>query len=276
MQIVRTDLPDWELTGILRKFQGKTAEIEFTTRLLNRDELGDVRALAQAIAEWVPDKSVFRVLTDREYDVFFGETGCIVGIFIETRLVAYGLLAFPGHAPTLHSPLARMGERSTHEPGDNLGALLGLPAADLAQVAQLESSAVHPDVHGNGLQERIIRFRLNYAHHAGLIHAVGHVSPHNPVSLSNVLECGLFAKKLAERKPGLLRFICHRRLDLPRETDLSRWRDNPDSQALPLDDLPKIAQALAQGLWAYSFDRPENRLYLGRFGSGGFSEVSST
>jgi hypothetical protein len=231
----------WTVDGILLKKTGEAAHIPFLARIVDPSEIGMVRNLARSVAEWVPDKTVFRALPDAEFENFFSDFGCAVGVFAEDRLVAYGLLSFPGSE------------------GDNIGALLELRREDLSLVAQLESSAVHPDYQGNGLQETIIRYRMDYASHAGYRHAVGHVSPRNPVSLSNVLGCRLFGKRLAERKPGYLRFICH--------NDMSRQDILVDGTVIDiaLDDLAAQERALAEGLWAYHFDKARRTVSYGRF-----------
>jgi GNAT superfamily N-acetyltransferase len=231
----------WTVDGVLRKRAGVATQIPYLARLVDPAEVEMVRNLSRLVAEWVPDKTVFRALPDAEFDGFFTGSGCVVGVFAEARLVAYGLLSFPGAE------------------GDNIGRLVGLAGEDLEAVAQLESSAVHPDYHGNGLQETIIRYRMDYAHHAGYRHAVGHVSPRNPVSLSNVLECGLFGKRLAERKPGYLRFICHREMMAPGTLVEGSRRE------FPLSNLAAQEGALTDGLWAHRFDKASGLVTYGRF-----------
>ena len=231
----------WTVDGILRKKAGVATRTPFMARLVDPTEIGMVRNLARLVAEWVPDKTVFRALPDEEFDSFFAGEGCAVGVFAEGLLLAYGLLSFPG------------------SDGDNIGRLLGLGREQLAMVAQLESSAVHPDYQGNGLQETIIRYRMDYARHAGFLHAVGHVSPRNPISLANVLECGLYGKRLAERKPGYLRFICHREMMSPGKLIEGSGRE------ISLDNLAAQEGALAEGLWAYHFDKAGKSVSYGRF-----------
>lgn len=120
-----------------------------------------------------------------------GRIGRLVGLFDEKRLVAYSVLGLPGA-------------------GDpNFGADHGLSAQDLARVAHLDGAAVHPLYRGNGLQRRMIAWRLAAARDAGRTIALSTVAPGNLASLASMLSEGLQIRALAHRFGGQ-RFLMRR------------------------------------------------------------------
>ena len=230
-------IDEWSLSGFLGRFRGEARATPYVGKIIGSDRADEVMALARRVTGQIEDKTTFRPLGREELETFFGDRGRVLGILAEGRLIAYGLLAFPGLS------------------GDNIGRLLALPEKSLQAVAQLESSAVDPDWRGNGLQDLVIRHRMRFALDMEFSQAMGHVSPNNPISLVNVLRCGLGIRALAERRPGYPRFICHCDQSRPVGPYL-------DHQSRTLEDLGAIAELLREGFHGIAFDPTTGQLHL--------------
>lgn len=180
-------------------------------RLLTANEVDAVLALHLDVVRAMPAD-----LVATETRAFFvdhaGRIGRLIGLFDGDRLVAYSILGLPG-------------------PGDpNFGDDHGLATQALARVAHLDGAAVHPNFRGNGLQRRMIAWRLAAARAAGRTIALSTVAPGNVASLASMLSEGLQIRALATRFGGL-RFLMRRDEDghrhegraAPEPEAIERW-----------------------------------------------------
>ncbi|HXP98081.1 MAG TPA: GNAT family N-acetyltransferase [Telmatospirillum sp.] len=222
--------------GILRHSTGGTAT--FVGRPLSVDDLDAVITLHHAVRQAVsPDLLCF------ESDTFFGShidrCGRILGLFVEDRLIAYGVLGLPG-------PI-----------DPNFGDDLALSPAEKAKVAHIDGSCVAPEWRGNGLQRLLIGCRLRWAFAAGRPIALTTVAPGNLPSLSNALAEGLTIRAVLP-KYGALRYSLRRDLDRqptppPR---IGRW--------IAIEDLPAQETAFkrAEIGWALSPGKAYPRIWF--------------
>jgi GNAT superfamily N-acetyltransferase len=220
----------------LRHRSGRAAS--FVGRPLTTDDLDAVIALHHAVRQTVsPDLLCF------ESDDFFAghidRRGRILGLFVEDRLIAYGVLGLPG-------------------PDDpNFGDDLALSPADKAKVANIDGGCVAPEWRGNGLQRLLIACRLRWAFAADRPIALTTVAPGNLPSLSNALAEGLTIRAVLP-KYGALRYSLRRDLDrmpalIPQT---GRW--------IAINDLRAQETAFDQGEigWRLSPEKTDPRIWF--------------
>lgn len=215
------------LRGTVRPRDDRAREIPYELRVAGWADIGAVYDLHLAIARQMGDGELYHVFPRQAFEDNARDNGRIIGVFTEDRVIAYGLLSFPGHGP------------------DNMGRAIGLPEPELDLVASLESSGVDPRFQGNGLQARVITFRMQLAAALGYRHRLGYASPKNVHSLVNVFGCKLRARRLMERWPGALRLICHNDADADPNVVRESVRD------CPVSDLAQQRALLDLGCWAY-------------------------
>lgn len=127
----------------------------------------------------------------------------ILGVFNEHNdLIAYRYVGFPGYDEK------------------NLGYDINLNEKELGKVVHLETTVVHPDYRGNGLQSTTLEQMIPVVKNMGYMHLLCTVSPQNFYSLFNIMKNGLKIKALKKKygtdnsgKDGLWRFILHRNLE---------------------------------------------------------------
>lgn len=226
--------------GVLTRRGGHDCgPVPFAGRRLAAEDLADVIALHHAVRATIPPE-----LVCFESDVFFADridrAGCILGLFAEGKLIAYGVLGLP----------------SPRDP--SFGDDLALPAAERGRIAEIDGASVTPEWRGNGLQRLLIGCRLRWALAAGRPVALSTVAPGNLPSLHNLLAERLTIRALRPKYGGL-RYVVRRDLDLPppRLPRHGRWIgvDNRDGQAT----------ALARGEigWALSGAPGEVKIWYG-------------
>jgi ribosomal protein S18 acetylase RimI-like enzyme len=115
--------------------------------------------------------------------------GCIIGLWIECRLVAYLIIRYP--------------DRNT----DNLGYDLGFEENDLIKVAHIESVAVCPEYRGYGFQRRLIKYAEKEIKIKKYKYILATVSPSNKYSLENFIKSGYKIGKLVVKYNGNDRYI---------------------------------------------------------------------
>ncbi len=138
--------------------------------------------------------------------------GMILGVYNGSgRLIAYRFISYPNNL------------------GSNLGNDIRLDQQGLAQVAHLETTVVHPDYRGNGLQSETLALALGMIEKEGYRHVMCTVSPFNPHSLYNVMYNGLKIKALKLKYPtkenpnGIWRFILHKDLQAKSPLRVMDW-----------------------------------------------------
>jgi len=181
-------------TAALRKsHEAKPSGLEM--KFLQTGSLPDLLGLQSVIAANLPCPEIF-MLHD---DMYFLETlrleRSVIGVTTEEGLIAYSIIRIPGLAD------------------DNLGKDLFLPQAELAKVAHLQAVAVHPAYRGKGLQRKLTSAHLAVIEEQGYEHVCCTVSPKNPISLANILSCGLVIEGLRPKMQGWWRYILHKNIN---------------------------------------------------------------
>jgi len=140
----------------------------FSFELLNSGDIDEFLALQDIVYEIIPDKDIFVLTTKAECEDSFVNDFCI-GAFREGRLAGASIMV-----------LNRESER-------NLGGKLGY---DPAECVTLDTTFIHPDWRGHGLQRAFIDMRIQKATELGVLFAFATVSPDNQYSLANIRSYG--------------------------------------------------------------------------------------
>ncbi|MFF2481117.1 GNAT family N-acetyltransferase [Paenibacillus sp. NPDC058071] len=138
-------------------------------------DIPEIVALTREVATRMPEPSHF-VSTDEECLVNYlhDEVGVITGACDEQgRIAAYTILTFPGRSE------------------DNLGRELGISEDELPLVASLDTTIVHEDARGQGLQLQFHRHREQIARSRGMRYLYATVHPDNAYSIRNLEAAGL-------------------------------------------------------------------------------------
>jgi len=200
-------------------------------RSLGSSSLGDLMSLEAIVAECLPSAEIFLLHDEEFFQDILSQRIPAIGIFAGEDLVAYSIIRIPG----LSSKYS------------NLGRDINLPEEDLGKVAHLQAIAVHPAYRGNGLQRLLINRHLSVAKVQGFKHICCTVSPKNPISLANMLSCGLLIEGLAPKFNDWPRFILHR--DLSEEESIAEMRPTGiiEERIISISDLKGQLNLLQMG-----------------------------
>jgi len=206
----------------------KNGRAPFELRYLEKSDLPLLLSLQEVIAKALPSPEIFRLDTEDYFRRHFDAERGVIGAFAGDRLIAYGILSFPG------------------ESEDNFGRDIGLPPDELKSVAHLETSAVHPDYRGNGLQKKIFEIHFRTLENGNYAHALCTVSPKNYPSLRNMFDAGMVIRAVKIKFGWMLRYILHKDFRLAGPVRAA------EVERVPADDLETQKRLLAGG-W-YGFD----------------------
>jgi GNAT superfamily N-acetyltransferase len=190
--------------GIIARHIGDAIEQEsYEMRIINEKELEEVVALQGLVYSKLPNKQVLYIDSYDEMMMDMRLGAKILGVFNQSQeLIAYRYVGFPGYD------------------NKNLGYDVKLPKKELDKVVHLETTVVHPDYRGNGLQSLTLQEIIPVVKEMGYKHLLCTVSPQNYFSLFNIMKSGLKIKALKKKygtdesgKDGLWRFILHRNLE---------------------------------------------------------------
>lgn len=171
--------------------------LSLETRFLDESSLPDLLRLQDVIAANLPCPEVFMLHDERYFPEIFRYERSAIGAMVGDELIAYSIIRIPGLA------------------GDNLGRDLNLPQDELTGVCHLQAIAVHPAFRGNGLQRKLAAAHLHVIEEMSCKHVCCTVSPKNPVSLANILSCGLAIKGMRPKLQGWCRYILHKNVSGP-------------------------------------------------------------
>jgi hypothetical protein len=164
------------------------ATTQTETRLLTIADLDALERVHRDIVDRAPLGTVAR-----ETSAFLAshlETdGYTVGLFLEGRLVAYGILGLSGAA---HG---------------RLGSLLGLSKQRCERLAVLDGIGVVPALRGRGVHGYLNRVREALADRHGRPLIAASAAPANPVSWRNLMRLGLDVRGLARMFGGHWRYL---------------------------------------------------------------------
>lgn len=191
-----------------------------TPRVCGRGDIQRIIALHERTYAACPAELV-RHDTPEFFERVLGDGGVTLGFESESgELVAYGILHLP-------------------DPGDasHYGRIIGLDAAELPLVAQLEGVSVEPSWRGKGLQRQLGAWRIDTAVKLGYRHICSTAAPGNYFSWKNLLALGLVIRRLKPMYTGSPRYLLYRdvRHDVAYRADLEVAIQDVDLQRHLLD-----------------------------------------
>ena len=191
-----------ENISLVNRHSNTKKSMDFYAKYVEASELEIVLALQEYIYERIPNKEIFVKDTVEDFLEAFENNGRIFGIYTnEGRLIAYRFITVPG------------------ESSKNMGNDLYLPHSEFHKVVHLETTVVHPDFRGMGLQRLTLDYAIKWTIANGYRYLFCTVSPYNPVSLYNIMSGGLKIKALKmkygnDEHPGYLRYVLFRDLSV--------------------------------------------------------------
>ena len=188
-------------TGMIKRHESafsrkasKAKYFRFEMKFMRADSVPDLMSLQSVIAANLPCPEIFMLHNEKYLREAFQLERSVIGITTEEGLIAYSIIRIPGLAD------------------DNLGRDINLPQEELPKVAHLQAAAVHPAYRGNGLQRKLAAAHLRVIMDLGYEHVCCTVSPKNPISLRNILSCGLMIEGLRPKMNGWWRYILHKNI----------------------------------------------------------------
>lgn len=210
----------------------------YTMRFIMPEEIDQVITLQDHIYNLLPNKEIF--YRDPKETLLFEieRGGRIIGVFNQVnQMIAYRYISFPGESEI------------------NLGLDIGLHESQFKDVVHLETTLVHPDYRGNGLQGLTLEKALKWVVPFGYKHMLCTVSPYNYFSLHNIMKAGLNIKALKKKygtsgkDDGLWRFILHRDIT-------SLCINNPSQyEALEMEKIKEQKQLIESGYVGYKLHK---------------------
>ena len=224
-----------ENLSLINTYAKTKPSMDFYAKYVEFSELENVLALQQYIYDRIPNKEIFVRDTMDDFIEAFENQGRIFGIYTnEGRLIAYRFITVPGESPK------------------NMGNDLYLPRSEFHKVVHLETTVVHPDFRGRGMQRLTLDYATKWAAAHGFRYLFCTVSPYNPVSLNNIMSGGLKVKDLKlkygnDEHPGYLRYVLFRDLSI---SCAECW---PDFTMLPILDIEGQQKMLEKGFTGHHF-----------------------
>lgn len=237
-------------TGIITRHIGESVQQEaYEMKLINERELDEVVLLQKHVYNQLPNKQVLYIDSYDEMMADMRLGAKILGVFNQSKeLIAYRYVGFPG------------------QDNKNLGYDINLPQKELNKVVHLETTVVHPDYRGNGLQSATLQQIIPVIKELGYRHLICTVSPQNYFSLFNIMKNGLKIKALKKKygvestgKDGLWRFILHKDLEPIQLLKPNRLFKTPVS------DIEQQEKLIDEGFIGYWLFRDSKELNYVRF-----------
>ncbi len=204
----------------------------YEMKRLGAEWLTQLQSLHNEVIDSLPDADLCWRFPLDHLTRYLGEDGITVGVFVAERLVGFRVLYFPG---------ARE---------DNPGLDLGLAAQELAQVAHLPLSNVHPDYTGNGLQKTMTLYAVALAEKTRPFrYLCSNVSPKNYPSMAEKFAIGMRVVALKVKYGAFWRYVFCRDMQQPWQVD--------EESALPVESEDDVRQTelLAQGYYGIRLER---------------------
>lgn len=188
--------------SLVNKHSKAKQNMDFYVKYVELKEIPEVLKLQDYIYEKITRKEIFVRDTEEDLVEALNDKGIIFGIYTnEGRLAAYRFINVPGE--------------SSH----NMGHDVYLPKSEFHKVVHLETTVVHPDFRGLGLQKLTLDYATKWSVANGYRYLFCTVSPYNPVSLNNIMGGELKVRNLKKKYPteehdGYLRYILSRDLSV--------------------------------------------------------------
>lgn len=177
---------------------------DFQMEMLGKEKMGEVMKLQDIVYDHVTNKETYHPNTLEENFDILDCGGHILGVYFKNHLIAYRIIDTPC-----------LGER-------NLGKDLDLSEEELRKVAIFDSTVVHPDFRGHGLQFKTLLRSKEILLQQGYKHGMATISPNNLYSVRNLIKAGFVIKgikkkygEIDDQIDGKLRYILW--MDLDRE-----------------------------------------------------------
>lgn len=153
-------------------------------------DLDDIMSLQEKIVKGMNDSTWFVSTSREENIVFLSAPNTIIGIYDDSKLIAYGSVGFSGKKE------------------DNLGWDLDWSEENVLLCATLDTIVVDPDYRGLGLQRKIIELCIKHAKQIiPNCTILTTICPDNIYSLRNGLACGFEILKRKQKYGGYDRYI---------------------------------------------------------------------
>ncbi|MGB5823649.1 MAG: GNAT family N-acetyltransferase [Proteocatella sp.] len=123
----------------------------------------------------------------------------------------------------------------------------------------LETTVVHPDFRGLGLQKLTLDYATKWSIAKGYRYMFCTVSPYNPISLNNIMSGGLKVRDLKkkygnEEHPGYLRYI------LSRDLNVSCNDCWPKFKFCPITDIDTQKKLIETGFVGHHYLKSSQRM----------------
>ncbi|MDF2545464.1 MAG: hypothetical protein K0R93_362 [Anaerosolibacter sp.] len=173
-----------------------TASLAFHMEMLGKEKMNEVMKLQDIVYDYVENKETYHPNTlEENYDIL-DAGGHILGVYFKSQLVAFRIIDTPG-----------LGDR-------NLGKDLNFSEEELWKVSIFDSTVVHPDFRGHGLQFKTLMRSKEILLQQGYQHGLATISPNNLYSVRNLIKAGFVIKEvkkkygaIADEIDGKLRYI---------------------------------------------------------------------
>ncbi len=188
--------------SLVNKHSKAKQNMDFYVKYVEPKEIPEVLKLQDYIYEQIKRKEIFVRDTEEDLVEALNDKGIIFGIYTnEGRLAAYRFINVPG------------------ESSNNMGNDVYLPKSEFHKVVHLETTVVHPDFRGLGLQKLTLDYATKWSIANGYRYLFCTVSPYNPISLNNIMGGELKVRNLKKKyatkeHDGYLRYILFRDLSV--------------------------------------------------------------
>lgn len=160
----------------------------FTLRRCGEGDLADIVALQTEVAAALERAHLFVQTPEEELADSLGSDVCL-GVYDGERLAAFSVLV-----------LNRVSPRS-------LGSHLGYTEEEMRRCVTYDTTFVHPDYRGCGLQRTMIEQKDLISRRLGVREALATASPENEHSLRNMRACGFYPVEERVMYTGVRRYI---------------------------------------------------------------------
>ena len=152
-----------------------------------------ILALQDAVYHGLEDKNIFVRLTEEELRESIEKDSCLCA-YCGEELAAFSLVVANRGSP------------------QNLGSYLGYSEEEMRECVTYDTTFVHPDFRGYGLQKQFIRWKDEEGRKMGAKWALCTVSPDNPNSLNNTLRAGFEIVEEKQLYGGIRRYVLRKSL----------------------------------------------------------------
>jgi ribosomal protein S18 acetylase RimI-like enzyme len=213
---------------------------KFEMEFLSESSLQEMIDLQDLILDHLPDPEIFFPHDEHYFQQAFQHDRSVIGVRVKESLAAYSIIRIPGRDQ------------------DNLGRDIGLAEDELASVAHLQATVVHPAFRGLGLQRKMAASHLRVIKDLGFEHVCCTVSPKNPASLANIIGSGLMVKGLRPKFGDWWRYIMYRKISWPKDMHEALERDENAIAAIMGTDFSGQQALLDEGFVGFKITMRPN------------------